>query len=166
GLSGWRSKLASGWTLNAIADFQTGFPFTPELSFNPSNNGDTRNPDRPSWNPEFRGPVILGSPGRYFNPAAFVTPVNGTYGNAGRNILTGPGLKTTDFSLIKNTNLSEKVSLQFRAEFFNLFNTVNFNTPNPVVFTSESGIPSSTAGQITGTSTASRQIQLGLKLIW
>lgn len=166
GLRGWRSKLASGWTLNGIVDFQSGFPFTPELSFNPSNNGDTRNPDRPSWNPAFHGPVMLGAPDRYFNPAAFIVPVNGTYGNVARNALTGPGLKNVDFSLMKNTQLSEKLRLQFRAEFFNIFNMVNFNTPNPIVFTSETGIPSSTAGRVTSTSTTSRRIQFGLKLIW
>ncbi|MGH9396199.1 MAG: carboxypeptidase regulatory-like domain-containing protein [Terriglobia bacterium] len=166
GLSGWQGKLVSGWTLNAITDFQSGFPFTPELSFNPSNNGDTRNPDRPSWNPAFHGPVILGGPNHYFNPGAFIVPVNGTYGNAGRDVLIGPGLKTADFSLIKDTRLSEKLILQFRAEFFNFFNTVNFNTPNPIVFTSAAGTASSTAGVVTSTSTTSRQIQFGLKLIW
>src|SRR6516164_11484535 len=49
-------------------------PFTPQLSYNPSNDGDTRNPVRPSWNPNFTGPVILGSPNLYFNPAAFTQP--------------------------------------------------------------------------------------------
>ncbi|MGH9435015.1 MAG: carboxypeptidase regulatory-like domain-containing protein [Terriglobia bacterium] len=166
GLTGWQGKLASGWTLNAITEFQSGFPFTPELSFNPSNNGDTRNPDRPSWNPAFRGAIIPGSPSPYFNPLAFIVPVNGTYGNVGRDALIGPGMKTVDFSLMKDTRISEKLSLQFRAEFFNLFNTANFNTPNPIVFTSAGAAASSTAGVITSTSTTSRQIQFALKLLW
>ncbi|MGH9450067.1 MAG: carboxypeptidase regulatory-like domain-containing protein [Terriglobia bacterium] len=166
GLTGWQGKLTGGWTLNVIMDFQSGFPFTPELSFNPSNNGDTRNPDRPSWNPVFRGAAILGSPNRYFNPLAFIVPVNGTYGNVGRDVLIGPEMKTVDFSLTKDTRISEKLSLQFRAEFFNFFNTANFNTPNPIVFTSAAAAPSSTAAVITSTSTTSRQIQFALKLLW
>ncbi|MGH9405990.1 MAG: carboxypeptidase regulatory-like domain-containing protein [Terriglobia bacterium] len=166
GLRTWQSKLASGWTLNGILTIESGFPFTPELGFNPSNNGDTRNPVRPSWNPDFRGPVILGRPREFYNPAAFVVPANGTYGNAGRDVLAGPGLKTADISVVKDARLSERLKLEFRAEFFNLFNTANFSTPNPVAFSSDSILPSSTAGVITGTSTASRQIQFALKLIW
>lgn len=166
GLSGWKDKLASGWSLNGISTFQSGFPITPELAFNPSNNGDPRNPVRPSWNPAFSGPLIPGRPNEYFNPNAFAVPVNGTYGNVGRDVLIGPGLTEADLSLMKDTRLTEKLKLELRAEFFNAFNAVNFNTPNPVVFTSATSPVSSTAGLITSTSTASRQIQFGLKLIW
>jgi hypothetical protein len=163
---GWFGKLVSGWSLNGIATLVSGFPFTPQLGFNPSNNGDTRNPVRPSWNPAFHGPVILGRPDRYFDPDAFVVPLNGTYGNVGRDTLIGPGLKNIDLSLLKDTFLNERLRLEFRAECFNILNTPNFNTPNLIVFTSDSGIPSSAAGRITSTSTTSRQIQFGLKLIW
>jgi hypothetical protein len=166
GLGGWRNVLASGWALNGIVTLQDGFPFTPQLSFNPSNNGDTRNPVRPSLNPAFSGKVILGSPNQYFNPDAFVVPPNGTYGNVGRDAFIGPGLATFDFSLLKDTRITEKLGLQFRAEFFNILNHANFNTPNLITFTSATGAPSPTAGVITSTSTTSRQIQFGLKFIW
>ena len=166
GLAGWRDTLASGWALNSILTLQDGFPFTPQLSFNPSNNGDTRNPVRPSLNPAFSGPVILGSPNQYFNPGAFMVPPNGTYGNVGRDTFIGPGLATFDFSLLKDTRITEKLGLQFRAEFFNILNHANFNTPNLITYTSATGAPSPTAGVITSTSTTSRQIQFGLKLIW
>jgi len=165
-MRGWREKLASGWVLSGIETVQSGFPFTPQLGFNPTNNGDSRNPIHPSWNPAFNGQLILGSPNQYFNPNAFLVPPNGTYGNAGRNVLIGPGLAELDASLLKNTPISERVTLQFRAEFFNLLNRANFATPNAVVFSSATAIPSPTAGVITATSTTSRQIQLGLKLIW
>jgi len=165
-MRGWREKLASGWVLSGIETVQSGFPFTPQLGFNPTNNGDSRNPIRPSWNPAFNGQLILGSTNQYFNPNAFLVPPNGTYGNAGRNVLIGPGLAELDASLLKNTPISERVTLQFRAEFFNLLNRANFATPNAVVFSSATAIPSPTAGVITATSTTSRQIQLGLKLIW
>jgi hypothetical protein len=68
--------------------------------------------------------------------------------------------------LFKDTKLSERLDLQFRAEAFNLFNTANFNTPNLITFTSASARPSTTAGVITSTATTSRQIQLALKVIW
>ena len=165
-LAGWRDALASGWGLDSIVTLQDGFPFTPQLSFNPSNNGDTRNPVRPSLNPAFTGKVILGTPNQYFNADAFLVPPNGTYGNLGRDTFTGPGLATFDFSLLKDTKITEKLGLQFRAEFFNILNRANFNTPNLIAFTSATGAPSPTAGVITSTSTTSRQIQFGLKLIW
>ncbi len=158
--------LAGGWQVGSVVSVQSGLPFTPQLGFNPSNDGDSRNPVRPSWNPFFSGPVILGGPTQYFNPNAFVVPFNGTYGNVGRDVLTGPGLATVDFSVLKNTSLTERVNLQFRAEFFNILNHTNFNTPNPVVFTSATVLPVSTAGVISSTATTSRQIQFGLKLLF
>ena len=158
--------LVSGWNVNAIATLQSGFPFTPQLSYNPSNNGDTRNPVRPFVNPSFTGPVILGSPNQWFNPAAFLAPPSnsGFYGNLGRDTLIGPGLATWDLSFLKDTRLRERLTLQFRAELFNLLNRANLNTPNAITFT-PSGV-SPTAGVITSTSTTSRQIQFGLKLLW
>ncbi len=162
--SGWAERLAGGWALSAILTLQDGFPFTPQLGYNPSNNGDSRDPVRPSYNPAFTGPIILGGPTQFFNPNAFLPPAPGTYGNVGRDTLTGPGLADLDFSVLKNTHLSERVNLQFRAELFNILNHANFGTPNAVVFSSASPTPASTAGVITSTSTTSRQIQFGLKL--
>ena len=162
----WVERLIGNWQVSGIETVQSGLPFTPQLSYNPSNDGDTRNPVRPSLNSNFKGQVIQGGPSQYFNPAAFIQPLPGTYGNAGRNILQGPGLAETDLSLTKKFSFSERLGLQFRTEFFNVFNHTNFNTPNPVVFASATGGPSPTAAVITATSTTSRQIQFGLKLLW
>jgi hypothetical protein len=162
----WKERLAANWQVSSIVTLQSGLPFTPQLSYNPSNDGDTRNPVRPSWNPDFRGNVILGGPNEYFNPLAFIQPLAGTYGNVGRNVLQGPPLTQFDFSLAKRWALSERCNLQFRSEFFNIFNHANFNTPNPVVYAAATGGPSPTAGVITSTATTSRQVQLGLKLLW
>ena len=166
GLSGWSNALVSGWSVTSIVTLQAGFPFTPQLSYNPSNNGDTRNPVRPFVNPDFTGPVILGKPSQWFNPNAFLQPPpnSGFYGNLGRDTLIGPGLATWDFSVLKDTPIHERLTLQFRAEIFNLLNRANFNTPNLIVFT-PSGV-SGTAGVISSTSTTARQVQFGLKLIW
>jgi hypothetical protein len=164
--SGAGKVLAGGWTVNSIVTLQGGFPFTPQLSYNPSNNGDTRNPVRPFVNPAFTGPVILGNPTQWFNPAAFLAPPSGSgfYGNLGRDTLIGPGLATWDLSFLKDTPIREKLNLQFRAELFNLLNRANFNSPNAITFTPTGVSP--TAGLITSTSTTSRQIQFGLKLLW
>jgi hypothetical protein len=164
--SAWVEKLVANWQLSGIETAQSGLPFTPQLSYNPSNDGDTRNPVRPSVNPNFTGSIIEGGPNQYFNPNAFIQPLAGTYGNAGRNTLQGPRLVTTDLSLAKKFALTERLDLKFRAEFFNIFNHTNLNTPNPVVYAAATGGPSPTAGVITSTATTSRQIQFGLKLLW
>jgi len=162
----WRNGIVGGWSLSNLVTLQSGFPITPQLSYNPTNNGDNRNPVRPFINPNFTGPIVTGNPGQWFNPAAFLMPpVNsGFYGNLGRDTLAGPGLATWDLALLKETRIHERMNLQFRMEVFNLLNRANFNTPNLIVFT-PNGL-SGTAGAITSTSTTSRQIQFGLKLNW
>ncbi len=116
--------------------------------------------------------MIEGNPNQWFNPNAFIAPPQflGFYGNVGRDSYRGPGLATWDFSALKDTKIFERVNLQFRAEIFNLLNRANFNTPNLVAFTpptaaNPTGL-SGTAGAITSTSTTSRQVQFGLKLLW
>jgi len=165
-LKRWSNNFVGGWSVASIITVQSGFPFTPQLSYNPSNNGDTRNPVRPFLNPNFKGPVVLGKPSQWFDPNAFLAPPpnSGFYGNVGRDTYSGPGLATWDFSVLKDTAIRERLSLQFRAEIFNLLNRANFNTPNLIVFT-PAGL-SGTAGAITSTSTTSRQVQFGLKLLW
>ncbi len=189
-----QEKIVGGWSLSGVATLESGFPFTPQLGYNPSNNGDSRNPIRPSINRDFHGHIIEGGPVQYFNPLAFTVPQPGTYGNIGRNTLTGPGLSDLDLSLKKNAALTSKLNMQFRAEFFNILNHTNFGTPNAVVYTA--GVtpvpppafpppppvaipvppptpyppslptPSPTAGTISSTATTSRQIQFGLKLLF
>jgi Carboxypeptidase regulatory-like domain len=165
-LRGFANFLVSGWSANTIVTIQSGFPITPQLSYNPSNNGDTRNPVRPFVNPDFHGRTILGKPDQWFDPNAFLAPPanSGFFGNLGRDTLTGPGLGTWDLSTLKDTRIRERLTVQFRAELFNLLNRANFNTPNLIVFT-PTGV-SGTAGTITSTSTTSRQVQFALKLLW
>jgi hypothetical protein len=176
--SGVMGQTVSGWTINSIMTAQSGFPFTPQLSYNPSNDGDTRNPVRAFLNPAFTGPVVLGNPNQWFNPNAFIAQPNnsGFFGNVGRDAYIGPGLATWDFSTLKETHIFEGVNLQFRAEIFNLLNRANFNTPNLITHvllpgatpgsTSTTPVLSPAAGVITSTSTWARQVQFGLKLLW
>jgi hypothetical protein len=174
GLGGVADVLVTGWTLNSIVTLQSGFPLTPQLSYNPANNGDSRNPVRPFLNPAFTGSVVTGNPSQWFNPNAFIAPPSnsGFYGNVGRDAYTGPGLATWDFSAFKNTRVGGRTTLQLRLEVFNLLDRANFNTPNLITHVLQAAPnatfpePSPTAGQVTSTSTTSRQIQLGLKLLW
>jgi len=183
GLSGAADKLLSGWRLNGIVSLQNGFPFTPVVGFGNSRNGGTGGNERPSANPNFSGSAILGTPNKWFDPNAYLLPPAGTYGNLGRNTLRGPGLANLDLSLFKTTQLSERVNLEFRAETFNLFNRANFGPPSIPLFTSvpcsvsqgncPAGVPNGTpgalvssSGVISTTATTSRQIQMGLKLLF
>ena len=158
--SGAEKAVVGGWILNSVVTLQGGFPITPQLSYNPSNNGDTKNPVRPFVNPNFTGPVVTGNPNQWFNPAAFLSYPTGSgfYGNLGRDTVPGPGLGTWDLSAMKAFPLRERLNLQFRAEFFNILNRANFSFPNPLAFTPTGVSP--TAGLITSTATTSRQIQL------
>jgi hypothetical protein len=167
GITGLGDKLVSGWQLNSIMSLQGGFPFTPQLGFNRSRDRNTANPDRPDMAPGrvIDDSVYVRKPEGWIDPTAFALPIQGTYGNVGRNVLIGPGLAEVDLSLFKTTQLSERWRMQFRAEVFNLFNRPNFGIPGVVVLTT-SGAPASSAGVITGTATTSREIQLGMKLIW
>jgi hypothetical protein len=162
------NRLIGGWQWNGIATAQTGFPFTPQIGFNNSGTGDGAVPDIPDRNPDFKGPVILGTVNRWFDPRAFKMPIAGTFGNAGRGAFRGPGLFNVDTSLFKRIPIRESVTLQFRAEAFNVLNRVNFAFPNQVVFQGNSAYYSysESAGAITNTATASRQLQFALKLLF
>src|SRR5277367_6769841 len=112
-LSGLANGFAGGWSVTSIVTLQSGFPLTPQLSYNPSNDGDTRNPVRAFLNPAFSGPVVLGTPAQWFNPNAFIAQPNnsGFFGNVGRDAYRGPGLATWDFSVLKETHIRESLNL-------------------------------------------------------
>ena len=165
--AGFANGVVSGWSVNSIVTLQSGFPFTPQLSYNPSNNGDTRNPVTAVCESQLSPDRSITRQTDSVVQSQRVSappPNSGFYGNLGRDTLIGPGLATWDFSAVKDTAIRERMSLQFRAEIFNLLNRANFNTPNLIVFT-PSGV-SGTAGAITSTSTTARQVQFGLKLLW
>ncbi len=167
-------RFADGWSLSGIATLQTGFPFSPQLGYNPTGSGDSRNPVRPDRNTSFSGNLYPHTVSQWFSASAFSAPYPGAVGNLGRDTLTGPGLKELDLSASKTTTIHGPVKAQFRAEFFNILNHSNFTTPNAVVYTSgptptaptTAPVLSPTAGVITATSTTSRQIQFGLKLLF
>jgi hypothetical protein len=184
--NGLAKKILGGWAINGVYSFNTGSPISMLAGFNNSRDGDRFASDRPDLNPGFSNNPVNGetagctnpngtlaipagqklrTPDRWFDPCAFGLPAAGFYGNIGRNTVTGPGLSTFDFTLVKTTSFSEQKKLEFRAEFFNLFNHANFFFPVINIFNSSRDY-SGNAGRITDTTTANRQIQLGLKLIF
>jgi outer membrane receptor protein involved in Fe transport len=171
-----------GWQLNAILQYFDGLPFS-VLSANGVGDGLT---PRAETVPGFgNGSLSAGkrSLQEWFNTSAFVSiPLtgalaNGHWGDSGRNILQGPGTKNVDFSVFKNFQLAESKALQIRGEFFNLFNTPQFNNPSATAptpsATSTTLVPNITVGSAYGTIASagspttfqriSREIQLAVK---
>jgi hypothetical protein len=186
----WKSGVAkyvlAGWQSNGIVTLRTGFPFA-------VTQGSIINTANTPVRPDRAGPGKLDNPtvNQWFNPNAFrlVTCQNTAlpqlckYGDSGNGILEGPAFRNVDFSLFKNFNFTERVRLQFRSEFFNLFNTPQFGRPNAALLTGGGYLPVAGTGgsvtypnqalqgrtgpgQITSLVAPMRQIQLGLKLIF
>jgi outer membrane receptor protein involved in Fe transport len=150
------NAFVGGWQLGGILIFQGGFPFTPTLgSADPTNSGRQYG-TRP--NVAGTGSVANQNRSQWFNIADFPVPAPFTIGNAGRNILRGPGISNQDLSLHKDFHFTERSYLEFRAEYFNAFNVTNLSNPNTSV-----DLPA-VGGKIFSTSTPARIGQLGLKL--
>lgn len=155
--SGLANHVLGGWQMNGIITIQSGLPFTPSLATSVSNSGGSR-PDRLKSG-ETSDQTIVRWFDTSFNTAdaAWATPRQFTYGNGGRNILRGPGRWNVDYSVFKEFALRERLGLQFRGEFFNLFNHPQFDLPNPTI-----GNPN--AGRIAATVGVPRDIQFSLRL--
>jgi hypothetical protein len=131
------SKVTDGWQISGITTFQSGFPLDvvdstlPSLQANASTFYCTGG--FACWDvPNVVGPIKYENPktnpsNLWFDPSAFAHPATGTQGNAGRDILRGPGLKNWDFALMKDTSFTESMKLELRIEFFNIFNTTQFD---------------------------------------
>jgi len=157
------NRLKDGWQLTGIETYRTGLPYTITTGFDRSLVSNTFDQTRPN---RIAGCDITAnqSAAHWFNPACFALQDAGTIGNAGRSIGTSPGYVSTDFSLTKDTRISERVSAQLRAELFNIFNHTNLGLPAAGAFTS-TGVAAN-AGAITNIIGNSRQIQFGLKLLF
>jgi hypothetical protein len=159
---GTLGSFVQGWQLNAILNYSDGLPFSVSSS---SGVGDGLTP-RAELLPGYgNGSLPSGQRtlGKWFNAAAFANPTAGQWGNSGRNILQGPGTKDVDFSVFKNTHLTDSKVLQLRAESFNLFNTPQFNNPGATAGSSTIGIVSS-AGSPQTFQRISREIQFAAKI--
>ena len=157
-----KGRLRGGWQTFGVWTFQTGRPFTVALLPDLDNSNTGRSSlgfganDRPNL---LRNPALSQpGPDHWFDTTAFAVPPFGSFGNAGRNILTGPAYRNVNVSVIKTTGLSERARLEFRAEAFNLLNRVNLDLPDIFV-----GSP--TFGKIQSADSP-RRIQFGLKLVF
>jgi hypothetical protein len=165
--SGAANAILGNWQVNAIVRLLSGFPTFVVASSNGSgsnfSNNNGNNFNRP--NRVCNGQLSNWTVQEYFNPSCFVDPPAGELGNADRTPLYGPGFSNTDFSLIKNFRLGERAQLQFRTEFFNIFNHPQFYQPvnNPSVGT-YADIDSPGLGRISATVNNPRLIQFALKL--
>ena len=154
------NRLIGGWQVNTIGIMQTGLPIAISGANNfratrPNSTGEAAKVDNPSA-------------AKWFNTDAFINPANFTFGNIGRVLpdVRGPGTFNWDLSFIKNTRITERFNLQFRAEMFNFMNNVNLGIPNGSFSAGPNGRnQSGTFGTITSARDA-RNIQLGLKLLF
>jgi Carboxypeptidase regulatory-like domain/TonB dependent receptor len=124
-VSGIQGKLLAGWTVSGITRFTTGFPVTLTESDDASLCGCT-GADVPNYNGQPIHFLDIRKTGMWFDPSPFSAETLGVPGNSRRRFFHGPGINNWDFSLQKNTLLTERMNLQFRAEFFNIFNHAQF----------------------------------------
>ena len=166
---GGPKPLTNGWAISGITKFATGLPVTLVETDDQSLLGTAFGGPitLPVDTPNVVGPLDITDPrktgGQYFSPAAFGPSALGTEGDARRRYFHGPGLNNFDFALLKDTHLSERFDLQFRGEFFNIFNHTQFLTPSGITGFSGGVATSSSFGQVPGT-LPGRIGQLSLKL--
>jgi hypothetical protein len=166
-LNGVAGALVNDWQLTGVFGYLSGAPANPTSATNRVFTGSGSNTGRPD--------VIAGCDlysgyqtlGAWFNTGCFTLQPQGTYGNAGRDIIIGPNLWNLDDSLTKEfkvRKVSEQFHIQFRAEAFNLLNHPSFQNPNTTIFAGAALNPS--AGKITATNSSPRQLQLALKIMF
>jgi len=161
-LQGAARRLLHGWELTSVTTWQSGLPFN--IVTGADNSFSSAGIDRADFKgtdlgqAKFSGLSHAQMVNRFFDTSLFAFNAVGTFGNTGRNILHGPRFFNTNLGLLKTTNITERVKLQFRSEFFNVFNNVNFNNPGGTV-----GTPG--FGKITSAKDP-RILQLMLKLMF
>jgi hypothetical protein len=161
--TGAAGKVLNGWEVTSIISWRGGFPYSIVDSSDNSFSGVGR--DRADLVGSLRAAVLSSSRRHaqlvqeWFNPTVFADNAVGTFGNSGKNILRGPRFFETDLGLMKTTQITERTSAQFRAEFFNAFNNVNFSRPH-------NDIRDPQVAQITGLDGKPRILQFALKLMF
>ncbi|PYR81850.1 MAG: hypothetical protein DMF87_03855 [Acidobacteria bacterium] len=161
-----------GWQLNGVLMMRSGYPFSPSIqTINWSRAGSLGGgaEDRPNVKPGTDPrKIVTGDPNHWFDTSVFELQPQGTFGSTPRNFLRGPGFANVDASLTKNQSLKGDTKLQFRLEVFNVLNRANFATPTRPVFAgaTQNEAPLATAGQILRTVNSSRQVQLGVKVLF
>jgi len=155
---GFLGQLVGAWTLSGVTSYRSGFPFTVFASLSTDHSGLNQFSDRVNLKPGVSTvPTNMSDPDHAFDPAVFAFPGAGSVGNVGRNALIGPSYISQDFAVLKNFPIKENKQVQFRSEFFNLFNHANFKLP-------ENQLDQSGVGKI-GDTYDPRLIQLALPVV-
>jgi outer membrane receptor protein involved in Fe transport len=159
-------RVGNGWQISGIVTAQTGQPFSVLTGVDESSTGLGDDRANVTGNPNV-GPHTVQE---YFNTADFSLNAPLTFGDSGRNIVIGPGFTNVDFALLKNTEITERVNMQFRAEFFNILNHPNFALPNNVLTSPSFGAlyqtPDVAQYNVGLGSGGPRLIQFGLKFLF
>jgi hypothetical protein len=164
------NEAVSGWQLSGVGVFITGAPFSPSVGF--ASTGTGAYTPRPNVIPGCDLYPEVQTLTNWFNTACYTAPPIGQFGNLGRNTLVGPQFFNIDSSLSKDfhaSSISDTFVVQFRAEFFNILNHPNFANPSASLYTQGTNgtfTPNSGVNQITGTTSDSRQVQFGLKVLF
>ncbi|MDE0624945.1 MAG: TonB-dependent receptor [Bryobacterales bacterium] len=152
------ASLIGGWQISPIFEAQRGLPLSPSVAGNPANTTGGQRPNRIA---DGNLPRAQRTPQRWFDVGAFEVPERFTFGNSAAWIIEGPGLVNLDMMVSRTFALSERLSLDFRTEFFNVFNEAHFNFPNGTINRPAGGRISSTMECC-----PARQVQFGMKLIF
>ena len=144
-----------GWQAQSIINYRSGLPYTPTVSRDVANTGSGGQRPNQIRSGEKDDPTIV----QWFDPTAYVVPADFTYGDTQRGVLRGDEQWNVDFSIFKRFHVSGSKTLEFRAEAFNLLNSVYFDLP-------ATAIDTATAGRVTATSNAARTLQFGLKFLF
>lgn len=163
------NRLVSGWQMSNIFSATTGLPVNIQDGYDEATGGATVSLT-PRPNAVSGCQVQVGNANNWFNPACFTLEAPGTLGDLGRNTMRGPGFWDADIAALKNTRLREGLDLQFRAEFFNIFNHTNYGLPSRQLGGAQlfvgGGGRNLSVSQITSQNGTPRQIQFALKLIF
>jgi hypothetical protein len=159
------NRLVSGWQMSGIFSWNTGLPLNIVDGYDQSTGGSLYAiPARPDLVAGRSNNPLAGSVNQWFDASAFAIEAPGTLGNLGRGTVRGPRFSDLDISVMKDTRVTERINVQFRAEFFNIVNHTNLGLPGFSLFLNSSGARNPAAGQITSIVGTPRQIQFALKL--
>jgi hypothetical protein len=162
--------VLGGWELSSVGTARTGLPVN--VTVNRSNSSvpggySVASSERPDYNPGAPLAPVMQNPTDWINAAAFSVPMNGTFGNLGRNAMSGPGLWQADVALAKRMAVTEQIGIQFRAEVFNVFNRAQYGQPNANLSTPGNfGVITTTVNEGATGSGTPRQIQLGVRILF
>jgi predicted small secreted protein len=150
--------IAGNWNISSVVSLISGAPFNAAAGGDIANVGGGTQRAQKVGNP-YAGTGLGQATKQWLNKAAFTSPAVYTFGNEGRNDLLGPAHKNVDFNTFKDFSMTERTTLEFRAEFFNIFNHTLYANPS-------TNVQSSSFGQITGASGTGREIQFAVKILF